>query len=343
MAGLGWIVGVVLAAGGAAAGAPHPISDPTSRIERHLAGVEVALRAAPPAGLSSAQAAARADLLGALHAYHLAGVWPQPPAGTPVRARPVSVPGGYAAAPTDTPLFVDAEGRACAVGALLLHAGEDALVASVVAADNGAWLHELDTGRLGAAAAARGMRLDEWAAIQPGYPAAPRPAPPPAPLPPFEGDCEPRIVLERVRALGPAGAPAGYAACLEDRVARSPGRPDARIALEALVRLRRPGAGVEAGPLSPRLLAVSPEDWAAAPVNATLFLRYLRTAPDPAAHRELAWRVVLAARAVAEAAPESQRATREGQARRLERQHAELGGPAAPAPAPAPAPVEAQK
>ena len=56
-----------------AASSGHALSDPGSRIERHLADVELRLRATPTDALAPEQADARADLLDALHDYHLGG------------------------------------------------------------------------------------------------------------------------------------------------------------------------------------------------------------------------------------------------------------------------------
>lgn len=313
-----------------AAAVEHELGDPGSRIERHLARVELRLRAAPTPVVTPEQAASRADLLDTLHDYHLGGAWPQPPPGTPVRARPVPVPGGYAEGASDTPVFVDAEGRACAVGALLLHAGEDVFVASVVEADNGAWLHDLDTQRLSALAEGLGMSLAEWAAIQPGYPVTSPLAPPPRPepLPPFSGECDPRTVALRIRALGPAQLPDGYEACLVDRVVAAPHRPENRVALMALMLLRRNGSRGASRPLASALLAVPSEVWVASHANADMYVRYLRSGPDPLAQRARIWDVVRAARDHAAAGPDEERVARSTHALRMQQQLREMALPA---------------
>jgi hypothetical protein len=302
-----------------AAADAHPMRDPTSRIEAHLARTEQRLRAAPPEGLGPEQAAARAELLDVLHDYHLAGAFPQLPAGTPVRPRPVAVPDGFVPGPGETPLFVDGEGRACAVGALLLHMDESALVSEVVAADNGSWLHDLDIARLGALAEGVGMTLDEWAAIQPSYDdggGVEVPIEIVEPLPPFAGTCDPHAVMERAQRLGLAGVPDGCEACVVAKVAAAPTGPHTWSGLVALATLRTRRGARPPEPVPAALLAVPPEAWAASPKNAEMYARYLQTA-GPAA-REALWALVRAARAHAEAAPDPQRVGLYGRAHRMQ-------------------------
>lgn len=184
-------------------------ADPDSLIEAHLITVEAALRAAPTEHLDPAARAERARLLDILHGYHLAGAFPQPPAGTLLRPRPVAVPGGYDQ-PGTTPWFVDADERACAVGHLLRASGHDALVSVVSQADNGAWLAELEGPELTRAAAEMGFTLGELARIQPGY----RPAVAEMPtLASLEGQCSVAVVRTYVSAGEVYKLPAGWEAC----------------------------------------------------------------------------------------------------------------------------------
>ena len=155
----------------------------------------------------------------------------------------------------------------------------------------------------------------------------PPPAPPPEPLPPFAGECEPVVVAKRMRALGMRTLPDGYEGCLVDRVAQAPGRPESRYGLMALVMVRRPGTPGAKQPLARSLLAVPPEAWVASHANAEMYLRYLRTAPDAAAQRGRIWRLVLAARAHADASPAAQQVTRSQHALRMQGQLIEMALP----------------
>src|SRR5687767_4709660 len=81
------------------------------RIQRHLAAVEQELRRAPVDTLPESTQVARARLLDELHDYWQAGVFPRN-SGHPGERRPY---------------FIDDEGRACAVGALIIRSGHAAL------------------------------------------------------------------------------------------------------------------------------------------------------------------------------------------------------------------------
>src|SRR5215207_8890489 len=81
------------------------------RIRTHLASVEQRLRAAPLGSLAPAARAARLHLLDELHRYHEAGVFPRN--------------SGHAG--QRRPYFIDDEGRACAVGELIIRSGHEEL------------------------------------------------------------------------------------------------------------------------------------------------------------------------------------------------------------------------
>jgi hypothetical protein len=123
--------------------------------------VEVSLRARGTDHLSAAQRARRATALDWLREYRLANRFPH---NHELNAGPVSSPAGR------TPVFVDVHGTPCAVGYLLLRAGEHALVADVVRAANGAYVPELaGDPRLAGWLDAYGLTVAEAAQIQPAY------------------------------------------------------------------------------------------------------------------------------------------------------------------------------
>ena len=121
------------------------------RIRTHLAYVEGALRARDVSALAPEARAARLRLLDTLAAYRRAGVFPR-----------------NAVAPGRTPVFIDGDGRVCAVGRLVEASAGRGAAERVAAA------HRLDriaemTAAVGPWAAAHGFTLAELAAIQPTY------------------------------------------------------------------------------------------------------------------------------------------------------------------------------
>ena len=141
---------------------PEPGEAEVARVERHLAGVEVELRARAVDHLSADQRRARAETLDWLAEYRAARVYPH----------------NHVRAGRRTPVFVDPHGTPCAVGYLLLRSGAADLVEDVVRSDNVVRVPELaGEPRLEAWLGARGLTLDEAAAIQPAYgPNPPAPA-----------------------------------------------------------------------------------------------------------------------------------------------------------------------
>jgi hypothetical protein len=96
----------------AAAAAPlDAVQADRLRIRQHLSQVEQRLRAAPVDELSPSARLARARSLDELHRYWQVGVFPHN-SQHPNQRRPY---------------FIDDEGRACAVGALIQRSGHEAL------------------------------------------------------------------------------------------------------------------------------------------------------------------------------------------------------------------------
>lgn len=134
-------------------GVVTPLEADRRRIRVHLTQVESALRAAPVDTLDADQRARRAASLDALHAYRLAGDFPHN----------VEVPG------VQVPVFRDADGRDCAVGALVRASGEGALADGIDARWHLARVPTMDEPALLDWAADQGLTVDELARIQPSY------------------------------------------------------------------------------------------------------------------------------------------------------------------------------
>ncbi len=133
----------------------------------HYARVERELTAAPTEGLTDEQRAARTSLIAALRAYRERGDFGRNRLDSDRRLH----------------LFVDDDGRRCAVAELLHVTGEDGLVSDVARADNLVHVAELaDDARFRRWLDRCGLTLEEAARIQaPAYPegAETRPAPGP--------------------------------------------------------------------------------------------------------------------------------------------------------------------
>jgi hypothetical protein len=121
------------------------------RIQTHLSLVERELRAKPVDHLSIELRNARAHNLDLLHAYWVAGNFPH---NTRRAER--------------TPIFIDDDGRACAVGALVL-ASDPTLARAVARDEDEARLADMKTPGLNEWIAKSGLTFDECAWIQPSY------------------------------------------------------------------------------------------------------------------------------------------------------------------------------
>ncbi len=123
------------------------------RIQRHLEAVETELRARPVDHLTPALRAERARNLDRLHAYRLAGEFPHNEV----------VPGAR------VPVFVDDDGRECAVGHLVIESGAAPLAEDIRRAENYALLADMRTPGLLEWVATSGLTAAECARIQPAY------------------------------------------------------------------------------------------------------------------------------------------------------------------------------
>ena len=123
------------------------------RIQQHLARVEQQLRAAPIETLPNAARQARARLLDELHFYWQAGVFPRNSQHRGERR----------------PYFIDDDGRACAVGALVIESGHAALAQRIDRSFHTEYVPDMSDPELLAWAAAHGFSVAELALIQPTY------------------------------------------------------------------------------------------------------------------------------------------------------------------------------
>ncbi|HEX6813084.1 MAG TPA: HEAT repeat domain-containing protein [Planctomycetota bacterium] len=154
--------------------APLTAQDPTeARVDpvalaAHYAAVEAELRAAPPPA-DAIVAARRTQAIDLLRDYRLRGVFGRSQQATGARM----------------PLFVDADGRRCAVAFLLDRTGREGLTLDIAHRCNGAWVVEL-TGEneLTAWLAEHGLTAAEAARIQAPYVPSTPPPPPPRERPP---------------------------------------------------------------------------------------------------------------------------------------------------------------
>jgi len=141
--------------------APGPDTPERQRLRTHLAYVEALLRARGRPSLTPAQRARRSALLDSLRAYRRAGRFP----------RNTEVPGR-------SPVFIDDEGRLCAVGHLTaVSAGRD-LAERIDARYHLADVRDMDLPAIDQWAEAHGFTRRELAMIQPWY-GGPRPSPRP--------------------------------------------------------------------------------------------------------------------------------------------------------------------
>jgi hypothetical protein len=123
------------------------------RIQQHLSRVEAQLRQAPVNAFTPEAQARRAHLLDELHRYWRAGVFPRN-SGHPFEQHPY---------------FIDHEGRACAVGALVQRSGHEALARRIDRQFHTEYVPNMDDAELLTWAEAHGFTVQELALIQPGY------------------------------------------------------------------------------------------------------------------------------------------------------------------------------
>jgi MYXO-CTERM domain-containing protein len=123
------------------------------RIQQHLAQVEQQLRAAPVETLPSAARQARARLLDELRRYWQAGVFPRNSQHVGERR----------------PYFIDDDGRACAVAALVIKSGHEALAQRIDRTFHNEYVPNMSDAKLLAWASTHGFSGAELALIQPSY------------------------------------------------------------------------------------------------------------------------------------------------------------------------------
>lgn len=122
------------------------------RIVAHLTEVERELRAKDVSHLSEAQRAEREAMLDRLHEYREAARFPR---NSYARGR--------------TPVFIDGEGTACAMGDLLIHSGAEEVAQTIATEENLARVLEIQSVDLGPWLEAHGMTVAEAQRIQPSY------------------------------------------------------------------------------------------------------------------------------------------------------------------------------
>lgn len=122
------------------------------RIAEHLHRVHAHLSAFAPEGFSSDALAERRALLDRLHGYADRGLFPINDV----------VPGR-------SPVFIDAQGTACAVGYLIIASGHAAIAEHIHRDMNLAYVPDIALPEMGTWAATHGFTIDELAWIQPTY------------------------------------------------------------------------------------------------------------------------------------------------------------------------------
>jgi hypothetical protein len=122
------------------------------RIRTHLQRVIHLLRAAAPAGLGAEKSARRSNLLDALEDYIAAGEFP----------RNTVFPGRR-------PVFIDPEGRLCAVGYLVAKSSGREAAEKIAASHRYDYLLEMNEPLVNSWAEENGFTLRELASIQPTY------------------------------------------------------------------------------------------------------------------------------------------------------------------------------
>lgn len=129
-----------------------PVEAERSRIRQHLLSVEETLRRETPSTLAPEQRASRLRLMDSLHAYSLRGDFPT-----------------NRDAHRRVPVFIDADGTACAMGHLILASGADALAREIATYENNDFIADIDHPQLPGWLQSHGLTAAEAAWIQPSY------------------------------------------------------------------------------------------------------------------------------------------------------------------------------
>ena len=133
-------------------GGPTPREADRVRITAHLRTVEAELRSEDVSHLSAAQRAERGAMLDRLHVYREAAQFPR---NSYVKGR--------------TPVFIDGEGTACAMGDLLIHSGAGDLARTIAAEENLARVTAIQSVDLEPWLDEHGMTVAEAQRVQPSY------------------------------------------------------------------------------------------------------------------------------------------------------------------------------
>jgi hypothetical protein len=152
VSGAGLLLALSTAQGAGGAGSVDAVAADRLRIRAHLAQVEGELRARDVAHISPAARAARARALDTLHRYWSLGRFPHEEGPSSERV----------------PIFIDAEGRPCAVAELMLQSGAAELAQAVATRENQARVLDMHTD-LSSWLAENGLTAQEAAQIQPAY------------------------------------------------------------------------------------------------------------------------------------------------------------------------------
>ena len=147
------VASLLLSATGARAAPLDAVQADRVRIQEHLSRVEAQLRQAPVDAFAPAAQARRARLLDELNGYWRAGIFPHN-SGHPFEQHPY---------------FIDHEGRACAVGALVQRSGYEALARRLDRQFHTEYVPNMADAELLDWAKAHGFTVAELALIQPGY------------------------------------------------------------------------------------------------------------------------------------------------------------------------------
>ncbi len=121
-------------------------------VRAHLTEVLGVLRSAPVGHMSQDQLDSREELIGVLGNYARQGRFPR----NYFRRERI-------------PVFIDEHDTHCAVGYLMRHTGNEAMAQRIAAANNYAWVREINDPDLGAWQVASGFSLDELKLIQGAY------------------------------------------------------------------------------------------------------------------------------------------------------------------------------
>lgn len=130
----------------------HPAAEERARLQAHFADVLRELRAVDLAHLDAETRARRAAGIAALEAYAAAGVFPRNPG-----------------VPHPQEVFIDAEGRPCAMAELLVASGAAAEAEAISARENLARIEDMESPALDPWLAANGFTREEAQRIQPAY------------------------------------------------------------------------------------------------------------------------------------------------------------------------------